>query len=159
VNALNLLERQHRDVEKLFEAFHAGTDEASKRRAMLELCDALATHTTLEERHVYPAVRSKDAGEELREFVREHVKMKLLISQLIQEGIDEDSMDKSVRQLQREVEQHVGEEESVLFPRVQAMFTDEELGQLGDAMESILAELMAEGEPSSPVPEKPNLEI
>jgi hemerythrin superfamily protein len=154
VNAIEMLEKQHREVEQLFAAFEAAEDEGTQRTAMMEICDALAAHATIEERHFYPAVKVKDTQEELKEAVKEHLEAKKLIAQLIQENISVEQMEAKVKELQGDIEHHVEEEESELFPKVRTLFTSEELEEICVAMENTMADLMAEGEPSKHVPEE-----
>src|SRR5207248_8250160 len=58
MNAIELLDQQHDDVENLFKRFDATEDSREKESLFTEIADELAIHTTLEERHFYPAVRS-----------------------------------------------------------------------------------------------------
>ena len=54
--------------------------------------------------------------------------------------------------LKDEVEQHVEEEESELFPKVEEMFDEETLETLADAMEETQTEMLSEGSPRDAIP-------
>ena len=67
VDAVELLTKQHREVEDLFEQFEKLTDraKASKKKIADQICNALIMHTTIEEEIFYPATREASKGEEL----------------------------------------------------------------------------------------------
>ena len=62
MNAIDMLEQQHREVEELFEEFEGAGEGAKKTKERLcrEIADALAIHAEIEEKLFYPEV---EAGE------------------------------------------------------------------------------------------------
>src|SRR6266436_6580872 len=83
VDAIELLETQHQEVESLFEMIErAGEDE--KQDLFEQLADALAVHTTIEEKHFYPATKSARTEELLQEAVEEHLSAKRLVADLME---------------------------------------------------------------------------
>ncbi len=132
LTAIELLLDQHREVEQLFEELEdADVDE---RRAICDqICDKLAIHATLEEKHFYPAVRAERTEDILLESLEEHVQIKRAIADLLDEE-DDDRLVAIARVLKETVEQHVEEEETELFPKVQRIFDDERLEALAQEM-------------------------
>lgn len=66
MDAIELLEDQHREVEDLFEEIEEA--EASEKREIFdEIADQLAIHATIEEKHFYPACRDAKTEDILRE--------------------------------------------------------------------------------------------
>jgi hemerythrin superfamily protein len=154
VNAIDLLEKQHREVEELFEEFEGAGDGAKKKRDQLcrEISDSLAVHAEIEEKLFYPESKQEDTEELLRESVEEHLSMKRVLADIIEAGTEDEQLDARMKVLQEQVEHHVEEEEKELFPRVRRSCSKEELEDLGERMETMADELFAEGSPSKNIP-------
>jgi hemerythrin superfamily protein len=152
VKAIKILQDQHREVEGLFEAFEKEEDARKKMAIFMEIADALAAHATIEEKVFYPGVKTDDTEELLREAVEEHLSVKRIISDLLEMDAEDEQFEAKVTALQEQVEHHVKEEETDLFTKVRKAMEDEELEEMGAQMENLMAELMAEGEPSKNVP-------
>lgn len=156
MNAIKILEGQHREVEQLFKAYaELGEEEVvqQKRAIFLQIADALAAHASIEERLFYPAVREVDE-QMLQESVEEHLMVKRLLAELLDMEPDDEQFDVKMISLKAEVESHVEKEERVLFPNVRKTFERESLEQLGVEMENLFGEIMMEGEPSRHIPEE-----
>jgi hemerythrin superfamily protein len=54
MNAVDLLESQHREVEKLFSKIENAKSTATKGKLFEEIADKLAVHAAIEEHHFYP---------------------------------------------------------------------------------------------------------
>jgi hemerythrin superfamily protein len=152
MNAIKMLKQQHREVEKLFSMFEAAKGDGPKRRAFEEIADSLAVHATIEERHFYPAVKEKQTEELLFESVEEHLQVKRAIADLMALDAIDETFEAKVKVMQENVEHHVEEEETELFPKVEQMFDDEALETLGAVMEQTEAELRTAGNPRDAVP-------
>ncbi len=154
MNAIDLLEQQHREVEELFEEFEGTGEGAHKARERLcrEISDQLAVHAEIEEKLFYPESKQANTEELLRESVEEHLSMKRIVADLIESGPSDEQFDAKMKVLQEQVEHHVREEEKELFPKVRKDLSKEELEDLGERMETMAEELEAEGEPSKKVP-------
>ena len=57
MSAIDLLESQHREVEKLFQKIEKASKGEDKMRLFEEIADKLAIHAAIEEHHFYPAVK------------------------------------------------------------------------------------------------------
>ncbi|MDB5749339.1 MAG: hemerythrin, partial [Massilia sp.] len=115
IDAVELLEQQHREVEAMFERFENMTDRAkvSKKKLADEICNALIMHTTIEEEIFYPATReaSAETDDMVDEAVVEHASAKDLIAQIQEMDPGDDLYDAKVKVLAEMVEHHVEEEE------------------------------------------------
>lgn len=141
VNALDLLEQQHRQVERLFREIKSARTQPQKRRLFGELARALAVHTKLEETLFYPAVFGEKTEEILRESVEEHLVAKRILADLLgMEPSDPQFMGK-MAVLEESVRHHVQEEENTLFPQVRKDCSDD-LDMLGACLEKRNRELM-----------------
>lgn len=152
MNAIEMLKKEHRAVEELFEKFEAAKSAGPRRKVFEQIADALAVHAAIEEKHFYPAVKERTTETILRESVEEHLAIKRVIADLLQLDAADETFSAKVKVLQDEVEHHVDEEEETLFPRVEQMFDDEALESLGEAMEETQAALLRSGNPRQAVP-------
>ena len=154
MNAIDLLEKQHREVEELFEAFEDAGDGAreTKERLCGEIADRLAVHAEIEEKILYPEAKQEDTEEILRESVEEHLAMKRTLADLIESEVEDAQFDARMKVLQELVEHHVGEEEKELFPKVRKACAKAELADMGRRMQAMAEDLELAGRPSRNVP-------
>ena len=153
MNAIDMLKKQHREVEKLFSKFEALGDSAakSKQRVFNEIADALAMHATIEEKHFYPAVKAKRTEDILLEALEEHLSVKRIIADLLKLEPSDDTFDAKVKVLQEQVEHHLKEEEGDLFPKVTKVLSASELVELEQQMQATM-KVLERGQPRDAVP-------
>ncbi len=151
MDAIELLESQHREVEALFRKCEKANGEA-KRQLFEKIADALAVHAAIEEKHFYPATRGARSEDLLQEAVEDHLAMKRIIADLLEMDPAEAQFDAKIKMLQDLVERHVQEEEGSLFGRARRLLSEDELFDLSVVMEDLAAELKAGGSPRDSVP-------
>jgi hemerythrin superfamily protein len=151
MDAIELLESQHREVEALFGKCEKANGEA-KRQLFEKIADALAVHAAIEEKHFYPATRSARTEELLQQAVEEHLSIKRIIADLLEMDPAEAQFDARIKDLQERVAHHVEEEQRDLFPRVRQLLSGEELFDLGVVMEDLAGGLKAGGSPRDWMP-------
>jgi hemerythrin superfamily protein len=140
-DALDLLTRQHREVEKLFARIEKAR-KPEKRRLFSELANQLAIHATIEERHFYPAVRTKETEDLVLESFEEHMQMKRVIADLLKQSKVDETFDAKITLLKEEVRHHAKEEEEAkLFPKVRKLLDDDRRLRLGQEMATTVADL------------------
>jgi hemerythrin superfamily protein len=154
MDAIGLLERQHREVEELFEEFDDAGEGAKKTRERLchEISDQLAVHAEIEEKLFYPESKQPDTEELLRESVEEHLSIKRLLAEILEGGIEDEQFAARMKVVEEQMTHHDEEEEKELFPKVRKSCSKEELEDLGKRMNELAQKLMEEGEPSSKIP-------
>jgi hemerythrin superfamily protein len=135
MNAVELLESQHREVEKLFAKIDKATTPRDKATLFAQLADALAMHASIEEHQFYPAVRAKRTEDILLESLEEHVGIKRVLADLLAVGSDDETFDAKIKVLKEQVEHHVKEEETDLFPKSKKVLDAKEMAALGAALE------------------------
>lgn len=144
-NAIQLLQEDHRKVQKLFKEFekHAEQgDEPGKVEIAEQICMELKVHTRIEEEIFYPALYDAfDEPDLVDEAVVEHASAKELIEQI--EGMvgSDDLYDAKVKVLGEYVNHHIEEEEKEIFPKAKKCGLD--LEGLGESMAFRKDELMA----------------
>lgn len=116
MSASDLLESQHREVEKLFKQIEKTSSGEKKIGLFEEIADKLAIHAAIEEHHFYPAVKEKRTEDILLESVEEHLTIKRTLADLLKMDVGDEHFDAKITVLKEEVQHHVGEEEKNLFP-------------------------------------------
>jgi hemerythrin superfamily protein len=135
-DAIAVLKADHRDAEKLFKQFEKASGRAEKQRIVESITTALAQHTEIEERVVYPWAREFIEAEDdtVLEAVEEHRVAKWLLTELAATAPDDERYDARVTVLIEVVRHHVKEEESEFFPDLRDVATRAELLDLGDEL-------------------------
>jgi hemerythrin superfamily protein len=132
MKATELLKRQHRKVEAIFDELERARAESSG--LLLELANDLAAHMAIEQDLFYPAVREIDA-ELVSESFEEHALAEIALKRLLKTAPDDQAFDARVAALSDLIHHHVDEEESELFPAVETALGAERLEQLGKKLE------------------------
>ena len=148
IDAVELLTKQHREVEEMFEQFEKLGDDAKDKKKQLaeEICNALTMHTMIEEEIFYPATRAAGEEEEetedmVDEAVVEHASAKDLIAQIREMSPEDDLYDAKVKVLSEMIDHHVEEEEKEMFPKTRKMKLD--MAVLGEEMKKRQEEIEA----------------
>lgn len=138
MNALELLKTDHQKVADLFEKAEAA--EGSARVALFEkIKTELEVHAHIEETIFYPKLR-EEGNEELSDIVKEgleeHHQVKMFLREISNLSDDSEKFEPKLKVLMEDVEHHVEEEETEMFPLVQAQFDAAVLEELGAEMEA-----------------------
>ncbi|MGA9522054.1 MAG: hemerythrin domain-containing protein [Myxococcaceae bacterium] len=160
MNALDLLKKQHRDVNNLFKQLKKASED-SKEDVFIEIADKIATHSILEERIFYPAVYVEDTEDDLQRAVEEHLQVKRLLADMLDMDVNDSHFYAKCEVLEEDFNHHVTEEENDLFKRVAQEFEHEALMMLGREM-ATLNEMLQETDAYEEIPketaEAPRLE-
>jgi hemerythrin-like domain-containing protein len=141
-DAIAMLKADHQRVKDLFTQYEATSNPATKRTLAEQVFVELETHAQLEESVFYPAVNEEtDEGPELvKESLSEHETVKSLIQELRSMPHDTDEFDAKFQELIQNVEHHVEEEESEMFPLAEEELA-EDLTEMKDEMQELKADL------------------
>lgn len=151
MDAIELLEQQHQEVKDLFEQIEEADESDEKVELLQDLADNFAAHGTIEERIFYPAAYAESTKELLEEAVEEHLSAKRVLADLLKMKPGDENFEAKIKVLKEQIEHHVEEEESELFPKVRARFEADYLESMGDKMEELFDQLMAES-PGDEIP-------
>ena len=125
-------------MEQLFKRFEKAP-ESEKPGLSRQICDELSVHAQIEERLFYPEIKS--LGEEIKstvlEGVEEHREIKEVIRELKGTAATDEHFEPRMKVLKEDVEHHVQEEESELFPEVKRAMGAERLKSLGLELEEL----------------------
>jgi hemerythrin superfamily protein len=152
MDAIEMLISQHKEVDGLFEQIEAAKTEDEKADLFAQLADKLAVHATIEEKHFYPAVKAKRTEDILLESLEEHLGIKRVLADLLATEASDDTFDAKIKVLKEQVEHHVEEEQTDLFPKVKKLLDSETLMAIAQEMTATQEELIEAGEPRNAVP-------
>ena len=143
-DAIAMLKADHQRVRDLFQQYEAASSVEAKCTLAEAVFVELETHAQLEENIFYPAVNEEtDEGPELvKESLAEHETMKNLIQQLRDLGPHSGGFDAKFRELLQNVEHHVAEEETEMFPLAEEEL-EEDMKDLRDEMQELKAQILA----------------
>jgi hemerythrin superfamily protein len=153
MDAIDLLTRDHREVEQLFGTFRSGSDD-EKRSAAEGIIRELSIHAAIEEEVFYPAIRRRmpDCDGLVGHSIDEHQEIKELLAAI--DGMIDKSHTKAfadkMARLESTVMEHVDDEEQKLFPSVREGFTKTALNELGTAMNRAKKTAPTRPHPSTP---------
>jgi iron-sulfur cluster repair protein YtfE (RIC family) len=144
-NAISLLRKDHIEVKLLFkQAEHAGGKNKVIIFNMIKA--SLAVHAQIEEEIFYPAVkkaRSEQVKDEVREGYEEHKQIKRLLAALSKITPADETYDMKLKVLKEDVEHHVKEEESEMFPDAKKYLREDRLAELGEELDHRKKQLQA----------------
>ena len=146
IDAIALLQADHRAVEEIFAAFEQTADDDLEAKGTLvrRACEALTVHAMIEEELLYPEANEAlegDAQKDVEEAYVEHFLMKTLIEKFTTLKPGADGFDATFRVLTENTRHHVKEEESELFPELRQSGLD--LNALGQRLSERKKALMA----------------
>jgi len=147
MDAIDLLVRQHRKMEKAMAAVLDSSDDAAKKSLFSDVADDLTTHIESEEQVFYPAVKAKRTEDILLESLEEHLSLKRLLADLLELDPSEQTFEPKFKVLKEQAEHHHKEEEENLFPKVKKLLDNTQRNALGDEMLALQQTLDRKGEP------------
>jgi len=158
MDAIAMLEADHRKVEELFAAFESASGDGKKQTLAEQICMELTVHTKLEEHIFYPACEGSVEEDLIKEAYVEHDGAKVLIAEIEAGEPGDEFYDAKVKVLSEMIEHHVEEEEEDDGIFAQARRAGLNLDELGERMAAEKAELLADYQrDGSPDPETPTL--
>lgn len=145
IDAIELLKKDHRQVEEWFAQFAATDDPARKEDLAGDICRALEVHAQLEEELFYPAFLDAGGDAGLHDAaLDDHAAARALIAGIRHSAgaARDDSFDAQVKELAAMIRRHVAEEERPggMFAQAEAIGMDLEL--LGPKLEQRKVQLM-----------------
>lgn len=137
MNVIELLEKDHAEVDELFRRVNLSEKEDSIEALTRQIVHDLSVHAAVEEQFIYPLIRVKvEGGRDLaNEAIEEHQEAKRLLAEL--EKLDAGSADHraTMDKLIDAVRHHVEEEESDVFPKLRDSVNASTLDKLGTLVE------------------------
>ena len=135
MNAIELLKADHKKVNALFGKVKA-TEEAEHKKLFEQIREELEIHTHIEETIFYPALKEEPELEDIvLEGIEEHHQAKIFLRELAALTDESEKFEPKLKVLMEDITHHVQEEEGEMFPKVEEIFDETALTELGAEME------------------------
>ena len=148
-DAIDLLRRQHREIDQLLGAL-VDAPAGDRGRLLAEAGDLLAVHMAVEERIFYPGLAPEVGEGQSRTFivlaVEDHFDVKRLLAELLQLHGDDEDLAATVTRLRRRLQAHTSAEER-LYPRIRRRLSRARLRRLEYEMRVLEFQLRTDAEP------------
>ena len=138
MNAITLLEEDHKKVKKLLTELDSTTERGVKTRGELfaTIKGELTVHEAIEEEIFYPELKSHPKAKDIvLEGFQEHHVVDLLMGELEQLDVADESWGAKAIVMKENIEHHIEEEEGEMFKTARSVFDKAELEDLGARME------------------------
>ena len=137
-DVIELIQQDHRAVERVFEQLRSGTGE--RRQLLIQLEELLLPHAKAEEQAVYPTMQQADLPSfDRREADEEHLEAEDLLTLLKTRTDDEQAFRTTLDKLVDAVTHHVEEEEQEALPELRQRCDADTLVRLGERFETAKA--------------------
>lgn len=135
MNAIELLKEDHKKVNGLFGKVKA-TEEDEHKELFEQIKQELEVHTHIEETIFYPKMKEESELEDIvLEGIEEHHQAKIFLRELSNLTEDSEKFEPKLKVLMEDITHHVQEEEGEMFPKVEEIFDEATLEELGAQME------------------------
>jgi len=137
MNAVTLLEDDHRKMRKLLDELEKTTERGIKTRQELysTIKGELTIHELIEEEIFYPALKEHPRAVDIvLEGYEEHHVVDLVMAELEDLPVDDETWGAKAKVMKENVEHHMEEEEGDMFKQARAIFDRQELEELGERM-------------------------
>jgi hemerythrin superfamily protein len=151
MDAIALLSSDHRKIRLLFGEYRSAATDRRRRAAADSLVRELSQHLTAEERVFYPyaaRVLDEDSTARARQ-ISSKLRKHLAVLDDHRTAAEDDAM--SMDQLERDVAEHIAEDEHKLMPRVRGACDEKALRKLGLRLDQV-----ERGAPTRPHPPTAN---
>jgi hemerythrin superfamily protein len=138
MDALDLLEQQHREVREVLDRLAAEPSAAERAALSIRAARLCEAHIRVEEAHLYPAcaARMSDDRRRIYEAMEEHALLRQVAQNLGATRPAGARFEARLSVLRARFEHHADAEEDWLFPKLKRALTDEQLDVLGVDLES-----------------------
>jgi hemerythrin-like domain-containing protein len=146
MNALSLLEEDHKKVKKMLAELDSTTERGVKTREELftKLKLELEIHESIVEEIFYPALKEHPKAKDIvLEAYEEHNVVDMVMAEIQDVAFDDERWGAKLTVMKENLEHHIEEEEGEMFKQARQVFEREELEELGERMESRKQELMS----------------
>jgi len=132
MDALDLLEQQHREVSTLIEQIAEETSPGLRTSLVVKLARAIEAHSRIEERAFYPTLRSRIGDHErLNEALEDHALLRYAADNLVRTRATFVRFEARLKLLQQLFLRHAATDEDWVFPKAKRTLSDEELDHIG----------------------------
>lgn len=132
MDALDLLEQQHRDVASLIDRISEATSPGERTALVAQVVRAIEAHSRVEERCFYPAFRARIGdGGRLYEVFEHHALLRFAAVNLLRTRATDLRFMARLEMVRELSLRHAEAEEDWAFPKAKRNLCDEELDEIG----------------------------
>ena len=146
MDALKLLEDDHKTVKKILDELEDTTERGVKTRDELftRFKKEMQVHETIEEEILYPALKKHEKAKDIAlEGYEEHHVVDQIMAELDDLAFDDETWGAKLKVMKENIEHHIEEEEDDMFKKARQIFSKEELEEMGERMEARKKEVEA----------------
>ena len=140
VDAIELLEQDHKKVKELLEKVGATDEDAIEERRSLfdQIRKEMQTHELIEEQIFYPALKDHPKAKDVvLEGYEEHHAVDVLLDELDDVPFDDERWSPKMTVIKENIEHHIEEEEEEMFEKARSILDEDELDELGRRMKEL----------------------
>ena len=144
MDALQLLTTDHEHVKKMLQDLDDTTERAVKTReqTFAKLQSDLEVHETIEEEIFYPALKDHPKTRDIAlEGYEEHHVVDMVMGEMGDVAVSDETWTAKFAVMKENLEHHIEEEETDMFPKARKVFDQQELDELGERMAARKEEL------------------
>src|SRR5919197_5703193 len=137
MDAISLLRQDHRKVKGMVEEVEETGRRLTKQREELfqTIVDELTVHERIEEEIFYPSVQKHEMAKDLvLESYVEHGVVDDLLDEISTIETGDEKWMPAFKVFTENLEHHIQEEENELFPKVESIFSRDQLTKMGEQM-------------------------
>jgi hemerythrin-like domain-containing protein len=137
MDAIAMLKADHDKVKGLLQDLASTTERGVRTREELfsTIKGELTVHEIIEEEIFYPALKSHPKAKDLvLEAFEEHHVVNVLMGELEDLDVTDETWGAKAQVMQENIEHHIEEEETEMFPQARRIFDRQELVELGERM-------------------------
>ena len=139
MDALKLLEEDHKTVKKILDDLESTTERGVKTREELfaRFKKEMQVHEVIEEEILYPALKEHKKSKDIAlEGYEEHHVVDQIMTELDNLPFDDETWGAKLKVMKENIEHHIEEEEDDMFKKARQIFSKEELADMGERMEA-----------------------
>jgi hemerythrin-like domain-containing protein len=137
MDAISLLEEDHRKMKKLLSELESTTERGVKTREELfaTVKDELTVHEMIEEEIFYPALKEHPKTRDITlEAYEEHHVVDMVVAEIEGVPYDDETWGAKCKVMKENIQHHIEEEENEMFKQARQVFDEDELEALGEQM-------------------------
>lgn len=137
MNIVELLKKDHREVDELFRRFQIAEVPESLDEIAKDIVHELSVHAAVEEQFVYPLVRARldEDGDLADHSIEEHAEVKELLTEIERLKAGSEEHTETMMKVIESVRHHVAEEENEILPKLQAKCDADTLEKVGGVVD------------------------
>ena len=139
MDALKMLEDDHKTVKKILDDLESTTERGVKTRDELftRFKKEMQVHEAIEEEILYPALKEHEKAKDIAlEGYEEHHVVDQIMTELDGLSYDDETWGAKLKVMKENIEHHIEEEEGEMFEKARQIFSKEELEKMGERMEA-----------------------